>query len=282
MVVQLHRQHVELPPLLCAYDQSPFIQAFLRHFWRSATPLSIGRLREIDCEALQDALTTCLTWAEDAARRKKQKLFYNDARKAGLSVSAYLQSLRATGPLSVIGVRLTAEPTCRDLYLGITPLVIQLFEPTDFVDQEAHAKLLDREVFKKYSVQLKSFLGTLKRDLGQTFVGYSIKQEFRLGIGAYFMAFLFFDGKNWTDFDVLRDVVQHLWIAVTNVNLATAGENEVVRLTGRWSISPDQGSKWDAVGRMILASQVDITNYLNIRMPTRVRSYRRGTIRGEG
>lgn len=280
VALQLDQRRDELFPFLCAYEQSPLIEAFLRHFWQPAADVSYRRLRAIDCEALQGALTACLAWTEDAMRRKKQKRLSNNARKATESVSAYLQTLPIGGPLSIVRVELTPQPTFPDLYQGATPLVKQLFKTSGIADQEDDEKLLYRNVLKLYSALLRRFLKLLRRDLKQALVGYSIKQEFKPGVGAYFNAFLFFDGDRWADFGILRDVVKQLWCAAMCANLTPA--HEAAHFAGRWSFPAGRSCDWDNFVRQVLAHQVDHATYLSLRLPADVRAYRRGTNRGEG
>lgn len=280
VALQLDQRREELYPFLCAYEPSPFIEAFLRHFWLPATQVSHRRMRATDCEVLQGALTASLQWAEDAARRKKRKLFYNDARKATASASAYLQSLPSTGELSVVRVELTPQPALPDLYNDIVPMVREFFQSAEVVDQEAQEESLVQHVFKSYSAQLTRFLNLLKRDLKQTLVGYSIKQEFKPGVGAYFNAFLFFDGDRWADFGVLRAVVKQFWSAAGYANPVTA--DEAAHFAVRWSFPAGRSPDWDDFVGRVLAQQVDGSAYLSLRLPADVRAYRRGTIRGEG
>lgn len=277
---QLDTQRHELYPLLCAYEQSPLIEGFLRAFWPQALDVRHARLRARDVQDVRErALTASLQWAEDAAQRKKRKRFCTNVRKATASVSAYLQTLPSTRPLSVVRVELTPQPALPGLYNAVIPGVRQLFKSTEVVDQKAQRKLLDHHVFKSYSGQLTTFLELLKRDPKQAFVDYSIKQEFKPGVGASFNAFLFFDGSVWGDFGSLRAVVKQLWSAATCVNPASI--DEVAHFAETWSFPGGHDPDWKDFVRKVLAHQVDNTAYLSLRVPSGVRAYRRGIMRGE-
>ena len=279
VALQLDQRRDELYPFLCAYEQSPLIEGFLRYFWQPAADVSYERLRANDCEVLQGALMASLAWTEDATRRKKHKRLYDEARKAKASARYYLQTLPSTRPLSVMRVELTPQPAFPGLYNAFVPLVGQLFKSTE-VDLKGQGKLLDQHVFKSYSAQLTTFLDLFRRDLKQALVGYSIKQEFKPGVGAYFNAFLFFDGDRWADFGTLRDVVKKLWSAATCVTPAAA--DEFSYFVGRWSFPAGHGPDWDEFVRQVLARQADHATYLSLRLPAGVRGYRRGSVRGKG